>query len=167
MVLKNGAFVVNLHLVSGSVLLVDALIGGNNPDNSNDCPVLKIAQRLRLDQPDKLEELDRRLRSAGRGSCSVLLATPAMAEVDDASNVIQQRPLQSLVTYLCQKEVAAVVPLPPSGAATARRTGILHAFPPCLFARNFLQREAPGIDSNCPAEDQLLVIVCESSVENS
>jgi RNA recognition motif-containing protein len=166
LVLKNGAFVINLHLVSGSVVLVNSLLGSSTPSSGTDCPVLKIAQRLRLDQPEKLDELDRRLRQAGRAACSVLLATPAQAEVDDASNVIQQRPLQSLVTYLCQKEVAAVVPLPSGCAGNAKVSGVLHAFPPCQFARKFLQREAPGIEGDYPAEDQLLIVVCESTLES-
>jgi RNA recognition motif-containing protein len=167
LVLKNGAFVVNLHLVSGSVFLVNSLLGTSSPNSGTDCPVLKIAQRLRLDQPEKIDELDRRLRQAGRAACSVMLATPAQAEVDDASNVIQQRPLQSLVTYLCQKEVAAVVPLPSGGTSNTKASGVLHAFPPCLFARKFLQREAPGLEGEYPAEDQLLVIVCESTAEQA
>jgi RNA recognition motif-containing protein len=162
LVLKNGAFVVNLHLVSGSVILVDSLLGSSSePGSVSDCPVLKIAQRLRLDQPDKLDELDRRLFQAGRAQCSVLLACAAPAQVDDVANVIQQRPLEQLVSYLSQKQVAAVVPLPAGCAAdNGEAKGVLHAFPPCRFASDFLERDAPGLGSNCPANDQLLVIIC-------
>ena len=153
LVLRNAAFVVDFHLLSGSVLLVNSLLGSNvEPGSEADCPVLKIAQRLRLDQPDKLDELDRRLKKAGRTGCSVLVATSAPAQVDDDANVVQQHPLSSLVSYLLQKQVAAVVPLP---------AGVLHAFPPCQFATDFLHREAPGLPANCPTEEELLVVLCE------
>lgn len=162
LVLRNAAFVVDFHLLSGSVLLVNKLLGSNvEPGAEADCPVLKIAQRLRLDQPDKLDELDRRLRKAGRTGCSVLLATSTPAQVDDDANVVQQYPLGSLVSYLLQKQVAAVVSLPPGSSDAAKATGVLHAFPPCPFATRFLNREAPGLPSNCPTEEELLVVICE------
>jgi len=162
LVLRNAAFVVDFHLLSGSVLLVNKLLGSNfEPGAEADCPVLRIAQRLRLDQPDKLDELDRRLRKAGRTGCSVLLATSTPAQVDDDANVVQQYPLGSLVSYLLQKQVAAVVSLPPGSSDPAKATGVLHAFPPCQFATTFLNREAPGLPNKCPTEEELLVVVCE------
>ena len=165
LVLRNAAFVVDFHLVSGSVLLVNSLLGGNvEPGSEGDCPVLKIAQRLRLDQPEKLNDLSGRLKKAGRATCSVLLATSTPAQVDDDANVVQQYPLSSLVSYLLQKQVAAVVSLPP-GSTDARKTvGVLHAFPPCQFATEFLNREAPGLPTNCPTEEELLVILCEGNI---
>ena len=162
LVLRNAAFVVDFHLLSGSVLLVNSLLGSNvEPGTEADCPVLKISQRLRLDQPDKLDELDRRLRKAGRAGCSVLLATSTPAQVDDDANVVQQYPLSSLVSYLLQKQVAAIVSLPPGSSDAVKATGVLHAFPPCKFAVDFLQREAPGLPTNCPTEEELLVVLCE------
>ena len=162
LVLRNAAFVVDFHLLSGSVLLVNSLLGSNvEPGSEADCPVLKISQRLRLDQPDKLDELDRRLKKAGRTGCSILLATSAPAQVDDDANVVQQHPLSSLVSYLLQKQVAAVVSLPPVSSDAAKTTGVLHAFPPCPFATEFLHREAPGLPTNCPTEEELLVVLCE------
>lgn len=161
LVLRNAAFVVDFHLLSGSVVLVNRLLGGNvEPGAEADCPVLKIAQRLRLDQPDKLDELDRRLKKAGRTGCSVLLATSTPAQVDDDANVVQQYPLSSLVSYLLQKQVAAVVSLPPGTSDAAKATGVLHAFPTCQFAVDFLRREAPGLPANCPTEEELLVVLC-------
>jgi len=162
LVLRNAAFVVDFHLLSGSVLLVNSLLGSNVEQGSDgDCPVLKIAQRLRLDQPGKLDELERRLKQAGRSGCSVLLATSMPAQVDDDANVVQQYPLSSLVSYLLQKQVAAIVSLPPGCADAAKATGILHAFPPCPFATEFLHREAPGLPADCPTAEDLLVILCE------
>lgn len=152
--LKNSAFVTNMYLLSGSVLLVDALLR----DQSADCPVLKITQRLRLDEPDKVKEVERRVNMSGRNGCSVLLAVPASAEVGDVNNIIQQRPLNALGSYLKEKAVAAVILLPP-GSTAGSQTGILHAFPPCDFARDFLRREAPELAGEYPKDDHLLVIV--------
>jgi len=163
LVLRNAAFVVDFHLLSGSVLLVNSLLGSKvEPGTEADCPVLKISQRLRLDQPEKLDELDRRLRKAGRTGCSVLLATSTPAQVDDDANVVQQYPLSSLVSYLLQKQVAAIVSLPPGSSDATKATGVLHAFPPCKFSVDFLHREAPGLPTNCPTEEELLVVLCES-----
>jgi len=162
LVLRNAAFVVDFHLLSGSVLVVNSLLGSNvEPGSESDCPVLKISQRLRVDQQDKLDELDRRLKKAGRTGCSVLLATSTPAQVDDDANVVQQYPLSSLVSYLLQKQVAAVVSLPPGSLDAAKATGVLHAFPPCKFATDFLQREAPELPTSCPTEEELLVVLCK------
>jgi len=163
LVLRNAAFVVDFHLLSGSVLLVNTLLGSHvEPGSEADCPVLKITQRLRLDQPGKLNELEERLKKVGRTGCSVLLAKSAPAQVDDDANVVQQYPLSNLVTYLLQKQVAAIVYLPPGSTDAAKATGVLHAFPPCPFATDFLHKEAPGLPTNCPTEEELLVVLCES-----
>jgi len=162
LVLRNAAFVVDFHLLSGSVLLVNTLLGSHvEPGSDADCPVLKITQRLRLDQPGKLDELEQRLKKVGRTGCSVLLAKSAPAQVDDDANVVQQYPLSNLVSYLLQKQVAAIVSLPPGSADAAKATGIVHAFPPCKFATDFLRKEAPGLPANCPSEEELLVVLCE------
>lgn len=160
LVLKSSAFVTNMYLISGSVLLVDALL----KDKAAECPVLKITQRLRLDEPDKVKEVDRRVNASGRNGCSILLAVPASAEVGDVNNIIQQRPLGSLGSYLREKSVAAVITLPP-GSPAGLHTGILHAFPPCEFAHNFLRREAPELANDYPKDDHLLVIVMRETGE--
>jgi len=162
MVLRNAAFVVDFHLLSGSVLLVNTLLGNHvEPGLDADCPVLKITQRLRLDQPGKLDELEQRLKKVGRTGCSVLLAKSASAQVDDDANVVQQYPVSNLVSYLLQKQVAAIVSLPPGSADAAKVTGVLHAFPPCQFATDFLCKEAPGLPTDCPTDEELLVVLCE------
>jgi len=162
LVLRNAAFVVDFHLLSGSVLLVNTLLGSHvEPGSDADCPVLKITQRLRLDQPGKLDELEQRLKKVGRTGCSVLLAKSAPAQVDDDANVVQQYPLSNLVSYLLQKQVAAIVSLPPSSSDAAKASGVLHAFPPCQFATAFLRKEAPGLPTDCPTEEELLVVLCE------
>ena len=78
MVLKSSAFVASMYLISGSVPLVDLLL---RDPSAPDCPALRISQRLRLDEPVKLSELEKRIAGAGRNGCSVLLATPVVAQV--------------------------------------------------------------------------------------
>ena len=109
-------------------------------------------------QPDKLMEVDRRIMASGRSGCSILIAVPASAQVGDVNNVIQQRPLHNLVSYLQEKQVAAVIPLPPNCKDTAA-AGIMHAIPPCRFASDFLRREIPELADDYPRNDQLLVLV--------
>ena len=158
-ILKNGAYVTNMYLVSGSIPLVDVML--HDPSTS-ECPVLKITQRLRLDLPEKLQELCRRVDAAGRNGCSVLLAAPASAEVGDVNNVIQQKPLSSLSEFLQEKQLAAVIPLPP-GCNAGSEKGILHAFPKCEFASEFLKKEAPELAEKYQQNDHLLIIIMRES----
>jgi len=78
--------------------------------------------------------------------------------VGDVNNVIQQRPLLSLGVYLREKECAAVIFLPP-GCRDGAETGVMHAFPPCQFASEFLRKEAPDLAQEYPSDDHLLIIV--------
>jgi hypothetical protein len=159
-ILKNGAYVTNMYLISG---LVDTLL---HDSSTSECPVLKITQRLRLDLPDKLQELSRRVDMAGRNGCSVLLAAPASAEVGDVNNIIQQRPLNKLCEFLQEKKLAAVIPLPP-GSSTGLEKGVLHAFPKYEFANEFLQKEAPELAAQFHGDHLLIIIMRESTTTQS
>jgi RNA-binding protein 15 len=157
MMLKNSAFATRLHLVDGDVRLVDALM---RDPSTTERTSLKITQRLRLDEP-KLAEVRRRVSLAGPGGCSVLLAMPS-AESGTSSTADQlQRPLKNLVTYLRQKDAAGVILLPPTGggARSHRESGLLHAFPPCDFARQQLTRRAPHLSGDQTIDDYLVVLV--------
>ena len=151
LVLKASAFAARLHLVSGDVHLVDTLM---RDPTSTEMPVLKIAQRLRLDQP-KLDEVGRRVASSGPSGYSVLLAMPGNAPVDDPNSNVQQRPLKNLISYLKQKEAAGVISLPPNPGKD-RESGVLHAFPPCQFGQEFLQKRAPRLSGDLTKDDHLV-----------
>jgi RNA-binding protein 15 len=110
LILKSSAFASRMHVVSGDVTLVDTLM---RDPTSTESPVLKITQRLRLDQP-KLDDVGRRIQAAGpRGHCILLAMPSSLLNYEDSASSIQQRPLKNLVTYLKQKEAAGVISLPP------------------------------------------------------
>ncbi|CAG5120429.1 unnamed protein product [Candidula unifasciata] len=152
--LKSSAFATSMHVVSGDVRLVDTLM---RDPTSTESPVLKITQRLRLDQP-KLDDVSRRVEAAGpRGHC-ILLAMPSSLPNFEEST-IQQRPLKNLVTYLKQKEAAGVISLPPVSITGKKDIGVLHAFPPCDFGFNFLKNRASKLSSESTKEDHLVIVV--------
>jgi len=156
LILKSSAFASRMHVVSGDVTLVDTLM---RDPTSTESPVLKITQRLRLDQP-KLDDVGRRIQAAGpRGHC-ILLAMPSnLNNYEDTAANIQNRPLKNLVTYLKQKEAAGVISLPPIPIPGKKDVGVLHAFPPCDFGFNFLKSRAPKLSPESAKEDYLVVVV--------
>ena len=163
LVLKNSAFAARMHIVSGAVNLVDTLM---RDTTTTEMPVLRITQRLRLDQP-KLEEVGRRVLTCGPNGHSVLLAKPGSSQALEDSNTMntnaqmQQRPLKNLVSYLKQKEAAGVITLPPNPTkGRDTNTGVLYAFPPCQFGLDFLLKCAPKLAADpTNKEDHLVVVV--------
>ena len=128
-------------------------------DPSVDVPKLRITQRLRLDQ-SKLEEVGRRVSTAGSGGHCILLAMPApVSPANDEPNS-QQRPLRNLVTYLKQKEAAGVIALPLNPKVKDKdNVGVLHAFPPCQFGQDYLVQRASKLGSEPSKEDHLVIVV--------
>lgn len=155
LLLKNSSFPTSMHLLEGDLvvatgLLVDGASGGQVSQ-------LKIAQRLRLDQP-KLDEVSRRIKAAGPSSYSVLLAVPGKSEdglQDIASST--ERPLKNLVSYLKQKEAAGVISLPVGGSRDKDQAGVLHAFPPCDFSQQFLDASSKAFAKS--EEDYLVMVI--------
>ncbi|XP_013081045.1 RNA-binding protein spenito-like [Biomphalaria glabrata] len=156
LILKSSAFATRMHVVGGDVTLVDTLM---RDPTSTESPVLKITQRLRLDQP-KLDDVGRRIQAAGpRGHCILLAMPSSLTNYEDNAAAIQQRPLKNLVTYLKQKEAAGVISLPPIPISGKKDVGVLHAFPPCDFGFNFLRNRAPKLSPETTKEDYLVVVV--------
>jgi len=157
LMLKNSAFAVRLHLIEGESRLVDSLL---HDPTTTERTSLKITQRLRLDE-SKISEVRRRITLAGPPGCCVMLAVP----VSDANTAAdpQHRPLKNLMAYLRQKNAAGVILLPPnssgSGSRASHLSGLLHAFPPCDFARQQLTRRAPSLNSDITKEEHLVVLV--------
>ena len=158
LVLKNSAFAAKMYLLMGYVSIVDHLM---RDPTSTEMPLLKIMQRLRLDQP-KLEEVGRRVESTPNHA--ILLAVPGSTQTVEESNTnIQQRPLRNLVSYLKQKEAAGVITLPPvAGNKKSVEAGVLHAFPPCQFSQGYLTKRAPKFGSEPTKEDHLIVVVVKN-----
>ncbi|XP_051271390.1 RNA-binding protein 15 [Dicentrarchus labrax] len=156
LLLKNSTFPTSLHLLEGDMavatsLLVEGSTGGQVSQ-------LKISQRLRLDQP-KLDEVSRRIKAAGSGGYSILLAVPVKTDdggVQDASNSTE-RPLKNLVSYLKQKEAAGIISLPVGGSRDKDQGGVLHAFPPCEFSQQFLDASAKAFAKS--EDDYMLMVI--------
>ncbi|XP_013785395.2 putative RNA-binding protein 15 [Limulus polyphemus] len=161
LVLKNSSFPSRMHVCSGDPSLVDSLM----KVNSVDAPMLRITQRLRLDQP-KLEDVSRRISNAGtHGHCMLLTMPGSIHASDDSTNAVQQRPLRNLVSYLKQKEAAGVVALPATSAKKDGKdvNGVLYAFPPCEFTLELLRRIVPNLTSECSKEDHIVVVVVKGA----
>uniref|UniRef100_A0A4W6G3Q9 SPOC domain-containing protein n=1 Tax=Lates calcarifer TaxID=8187 RepID=A0A4W6G3Q9_LATCA len=153
LLLKNSSFPTSLHLLEGDVsvatsLLVDGATGGQVSQ-------LKISQRLRLDQP-KLDEVSRRIKVAGSNGYSILLAMPGKEGGTQDTDISTERPLKNLVSYLTQKEAAGIISLPVGGSRDKDHGGVLHAFPPCEFSKQFLDASAKAF---AKSEDDYMVMV--------
>jgi len=154
MMLKNSAFAIRLHLIEGPARLAHSLLHSPTTERTS----LKITQRLRLDE-SKISEVRRRVMLAGPSGCCVMLA---VSDANVAANS-QHRPLKNLMAYLRQKDAAGVILLPPnssgSGGRTNQESGLLHAFPPCDFARELLSQRVPNLSGDVTKEEHLVVLV--------
>lgn len=160
--LKTSSFPLRMHLIGGNPELADSLLRAVGQGK-----ILSISQRLRLDQP-KLEEVTRRVTTAGVSGHCILLALPIAQsgwEDLDLDENFQQRPLRSLVVYLKQKQAAGVIPLPNSDVSMPAKDdgGILHAFPPCDYSQQQLLKVAPNLGPEPSKEDHLVIILVRGS----
>ncbi|XP_060075630.1 RNA-binding protein spenito-like [Ylistrum balloti] len=154
LILKSSAFPARMHVVGGNVTLVDNMM---RDPSTTETPVLKVKQRLRLDQP-KLEDVGRRVTGAGpRGHCILLALSGSLQNYEDTS--VQQRPLKNLVTYLRQKDAAGVISLPNYDSKDKDNVGVLYAFPPCQFGYDYLMTKAPRLPPEPAVQDDYMVIV--------
>ncbi|XP_069500203.1 putative RNA-binding protein 15B [Ambystoma mexicanum] len=165
LVLKNSCFPTSMHVLEGDTGLPSALLKDHT--SGGKLTQLKIAQRLRLDQP-KLDEVTRRIKQGTPGGYAVLLATQTSL-VGAATGVtlpaelgLQRRLLRNLVSYLKQKQAAGVISLPVGGAKVREGTGMLYAFPPCDFSQQYLQAALRTLGS-LEEEHMIMVIVKDSA----
>lgn len=159
LVLKNSCFPTYMHLLEGSSIFALTLLQDPAASKPTSTGQLKIAQRLRLDQP-KLDEVMRRIHLGGPEGYSVLLAlqAPMEKEPPPAEPGLQKRLLRNLVTYLRNKQAAGVISLPLGGSKDREGGGMLYAFPPCDFAQQYL-KGAIKISGKVEQEHLVIVIV--------
>lgn len=149
LILKNSLFPAKCYLTDGDVDIIDSLM-----KDEKDKHLLRITQRLRLDQP-KLEDVSKRIATSISHAIFLGLAgSTASIASDDAS--VQTRPLRNLVSYLKQKEAAGVISLINKDTES---TGVLYAFPPCAFSTELLKRTAHGLTDDSLKEDHLVIVV--------
>ena len=172
LVLKNTGFPTRMHLVGGDPAVAEALL--RTREGKEYLISLRITQRLRLEQP-RLEEVNKRMASAGPSGYCVLLAlpgpTPPASLSPETDATMQLRPLKSLVSYLKQKEAAGIVALSGmEGSDTASASvdkdavGVLHAFPPCHFSQSQLVKIAPRLGEEPAKEDHIVVLLVKGNV---
>ncbi|XP_076124154.1 putative RNA-binding protein 15B [Alosa pseudoharengus] len=159
LVLKNSCFPTYMHLLEGSSIFALTLLRDPAASKPTSTGQLKIAQRLRLDQP-KLDEVMRRIHLGGPEGYTVLLAlqAPMERELPPTEPGLQKRLLRNLVTYLRNKQAAGVISLPLGGSKEGEGGGMLYAFPPCDFAQQYL-KNAIRISGKVEEEHLVIVIV--------
>ncbi|XP_014243265.1 putative RNA-binding protein 15 [Cimex lectularius] len=150
LILKNSLFPAKCHLTDGDAEIIDILM----KDEENK-PLLRITQRLRLDQP-KLDDVSKRI--SGSSSHAIFLGLTGSNTVSSVSTdtTVQTRPLRNLVSYLKQKEAAGVISLVNKDTEV---TGVLYAFPPCQFSADLLKRTAHGLSQEALKDDHLVIVV--------
>lgn len=174
--LRNMAFPLRMHLVGGDPMVAQSFLRQGGSPLTGGSAIVPITQRLRLD-PDKLDEVRRRVANCGPTGHCVLLALPAplpQQSIEETSDTcgFQFRALRNLVTYLRQKQAAGVATLErtsPSGSSVpsantdaSETCAALHAFPPSDFAREQLVQIAPRLSEEAYNDDHLVVLlVCQ------
>lgn len=149
LILKNSLFPAKFHLTEGDTEIIDALMKDEEGKH-----MLRITQRLRLDQP-KLDDVSKRIQTSSSHAIFLGLAGSSGAVTNDDANV-QTRSLRNLVLYLKQKEAAGVISLVNKDT---EGTGVLYAFPPCPFSTELLKRTCPSLSEEGLKEDHLVIVV--------
>ncbi|KAG9260181.1 putative RNA-binding protein 15B isoform X1 [Astyanax mexicanus] len=162
LVLKNSSFPTNMHILEGGASFFLSLMKDNQAGSAK-ITQLKIAQRLRLDQP-KLDEVTRRIKLGSPDGYTVLLAVQGPMDQDSPplEPGIQKRLLRNLVTYLRNKQAAGVISLPIGGPKERETGGMLYAFPPCEFSQQYLQTALKTLGKI--EEDHLVIVVVKDSL---
>lgn len=148
--LKNDSAAVQMHFVGGNPGVAGDTLS-RHADGST--PLLRIAQRMRLEQP-QLEQVHRKMKMENE-HC-MLLALPCGR---DHMDVLQQSTnlTAGFITYLQKKQAAGIVNIAPPGHHQAMFT--VHIFPSCEFANENLNRIAPDLMHRVADIAHLLIVI--------
>ncbi|KAJ8715094.1 hypothetical protein PYW08_005075 [Mythimna loreyi] len=148
--LKNDSAAVQMHFVGGNPGVAGDTLS-RHADGST--PLLRIAQRMRLEQP-QLEQVHRKMKMENE-HC-MLLALPCGR---DHMDVLQQSTnlTAGFITYLQRKQAAGIVNIAPPGHHQAMFT--VHIFPSCEFANENLNRIAPDLMHRVADIAHLLIVI--------
>ena len=149
--LKSSDFGAMMHLIAGSVDVVDNLMRDHT---TTEMARVRITQRLRLDD-SKLGDIERRIAGAAADCLSILLAVPT--GVRGSSGDSATKPLGHLVDYLRNKRAAGVVAVDPKHVGS-----IIHTFPPCRFADRLISERAKCIRLNPDVDNYIVVVVIKN-----
>ncbi|PZC78890.1 hypothetical protein B5X24_HaOG217084 [Helicoverpa armigera] len=148
--LKNDSAAVQMHFVGGNPGVAGDTLS-RHADGST--PLLRIAQRMRLEQP-QLDQVHRKMKMENE-HC-MLLALPCGR---DHMDVLQQSTnlTAGFITYLQRKQAAGIVNIAPPGHHQAMFT--VHIFPSCEFANENLNRIAPDLMHRVADIAHLLIVI--------
>lgn len=150
LILKNSSFGTKMHLIEGDNEVSEMM----HDDDGR--PLLRITQRLRLDQ-SRLDDVSRRISAPS--TATILLSLPSTTAPQAPEEfAVQTRPLRNLVAYLKQKEAAGVITLN-AGNKEGSMQGVLYAFPPCAFSLELLHRVSPGLTEETTRDDHLVIVI--------
>nr|XP_018914255.1 PREDICTED: putative RNA-binding protein 15 [Bemisia tabaci] len=148
-VLKNSLIPLKFYLTDGDASLIDSLM-----KNEEGKHILRITQRLRLDQP-KLEDVSKRIASSSSYAIFLGLSSPNTSiKSEDVSMPLHS--FKYLMSYLKQKDAAGVISLITKDSEV---TGVLYVFPPCSFSTELLKRTAHSVTEDALKEDHVMVVV--------
>ncbi|KAK8722787.1 hypothetical protein OTU49_012042 [Cherax quadricarinatus] len=150
LILKNSSFGTKMHLIEGDNEVAEMM------QDEEGRPLLRITQRLRLDQ-SRLDDVSRRISAPS--TATILLSLPSTtAPQAPEEAAVQTRPLRNLVAYLKQKEAAGVITLNAANKEGSLQ-GVLYAFPPCAFSLDLLHRVSPGLTEETTRDDHLVIVI--------
>ncbi|XP_068231772.1 RNA-binding protein spenito [Palaemon carinicauda] len=162
LILKNSSFGTKMHLIEGDGEVADMM------QDEDARPLLRITQRLRLDQ-SRLDDVSRRISAPSTATIMLSLPSTTAPQAPEEASV-QTRPLRNLVAYLKQKEAAGVITLNTSNSSSsssnnkeASMQGVLYAFPPCAFSLDLLHRVSPGLTEETTRDDHLVIVIVKGT----
>ncbi|CAG0898062.1 unnamed protein product [Cyprideis torosa] len=149
--LKNQNASVAMHFVSGDPDIARSALPTD--DRLNEIPVLRIAQRMRL-EPNQLDGVARKMQTSNE--YCMILALPCGRDQDDVLN--QSTQLRTgFITYLQLKQAAGIVNICSPGSDQASH--VIHIFPPCDFANVNLARAAPDLLHSVADIAHLVIVI--------
>uniref|UniRef100_A0A183CC03 RRM domain-containing protein n=1 Tax=Globodera pallida TaxID=36090 RepID=A0A183CC03_GLOPA len=136
--MKNADTLVQMHKVCGNEALIQQMNGELSALNENGIPLLRINQRMRLEQTH-LENLIRKMEK--EENQLALICLPCGRDREDV--VIQTQKMSvAFIEYFSSKSAAGIVS---SGATQQPSAMVAHIFPPSDFSRMLLSRNAPDL----------------------
>uniref|UniRef100_A0A915L7H2 Uncharacterized protein n=1 Tax=Romanomermis culicivorax TaxID=13658 RepID=A0A915L7H2_ROMCU len=160
LILKKGAYFMNLYKMAGDEDLIDAYLRNDRGASVE----LNIQQRLKLDQPRSGEIL--RVSAAAMRHSAYLLAVPNV-NAPKMSN-LNTKPLKLLVQYFVEKNAAGVVNTCLSSSlsddpskAKLPANGVLYAFPHCTLSDDFVATLCPQLTVWQRCKDDCLLLVVQ------
>uniref|UniRef100_A0A914GR31 Msx2-interacting protein n=1 Tax=Globodera rostochiensis TaxID=31243 RepID=A0A914GR31_GLORO len=136
--MKNADTLVQMHKVCGNEALIQQMNGELSALNENGIPLLRINQRMRLEQTH-LENLIRKMER--EENQLALICLPCGRDREDV--VIQTQKMSvAFIEYFSSKSAAGIVS---SGATQQPSSMVAHIFPPSDFSRMLLSRNAPDL----------------------